>query len=244
MLLWVVRVALANEPRALYTQYTGYTKYSMGDSFAKSCYSIYEQFAASHPLEVGASHTSAHAKTQAYADTGLCGVNVLTGERQAFLWFDMTDFSADAISSMKLVMTASDFPLDAVVDVSIAACSLTDEAIDWLHRPTLAVPAVCTWTHGESTLCDLTEYDPSPGVLCLALASSSASREPVRFYSSHAPIDFVTRSDTRDLVQSTGRSRQLNWGTVAGYESSAAPRLYINSTACAARLPNYSGPGC
>lgn len=244
MFLSFLWLALANEPRALYTQYSGYTKYSMGDSFAKSCYSIYERFSGSPRLEVGATQTPTLAKTHAHADTGLCGLIEITGERQTFLWFDMSDFSADAISSVKLVMTASDFPLDAVVDVGIATCSLTDEAIDWSHRPTLAVPAVCTWTHGESTRCDLTEYNPSPGILCIALTSASAFREVVRFYSSRAPIDFVTQSDTRNLVRSGGRSLLLNRGTVAGFESSTAPHLHINSTACAARLPDYSGPGC
>ncbi|KAJ1446671.1 hypothetical protein M885DRAFT_591708 [Pelagophyceae sp. CCMP2097] len=221
-----------------------YTKSASDATYVESCNGGYATHAAGEVLRVRRHAPAAQLplpETDAIADTGLCGVES-SGDREAFLRFDMRDFSEDAVGAAVLRLTPSDFAPDTTVHV-VAGCDAAPgaEAIDWLHRPA-GGEARCAWAGDGAALhdtatraCDVTaDARAAAGkFLCVALVGAAGSGR-------HEAV-FHADADARP-----GRAPTpgLPCGSARGADATSAPHLRINGMRCGARLPDRRGPGC
>ena len=128
--------------------------------------------------------------TDHVADTNLCGAKE-TGDRVAYLRFDMRDFSFDAVGTAVFRATPDGFPPDMEVEVW-AGCdpARPTAAIRWDLQPTAGYRR-CVWNGNPDRLwdgatrgCDVT-HDvrmAAGGFFCLKLTGSADAAHHGRLY--------------------------------------------------------------
>lgn len=258
--LGVATLVLACLPQTLRSSAPGftYTKYPSGDTYVSSCYEIYE-FHDSEPVLLVRQNNPAYYLTEAYADTNLCGVHGEMGDRVAYLRFDLSDFSFDAVGSAAFRATPDGFPPDMEVRV-YAGCEADrlEDAVRYDHQPA-GGQLRCTWVGDGDVLrdsttrgCDLT-HDvrlAAGGDLCVKLvgnanaASSDLLYEAAVFWSSDAP-DAEHRPWHTDARTHMGFGPgAIGRGSVNGQELTLKPHLRINGSDCGSLFPDYKGMGC